>query len=165
MKRKRSVTQRSVQRSRKKTSIGNASTSGRSVQTMNSSRTSGQVSTGNARVSRPFWRGDIEEVVVTRKDRLCRFTFELVEWIFVKHDTKIVVLGSDVNIDDTESGELAKDLLSIVTIFTARHNGLRSAENRKRRREIENTKDTDLPNARRKRKAKKVDGNREVDVQ
>lgn len=98
----------------------------------------------------------VEEVVVTHKDRLCRFAFELVEWIFVKHDIRVVVLSSDV--DDTESSELAEDLLSIVTIFTVRHNGLRSAENRKRRREIENTKDTDLSNARRKRKAKKVDG-------
>ena len=62
--------------------------------------------------------------MVTRKDRL-----ELVEWIFVKHNTKIVVLSSNVNVDDTESGELAENLLSIVTIFTARHNGLRSAEN------------------------------------
>jgi len=111
------------------------------------------------------YQRDIEEVVVTHKDRLCRFAFELVEWIFSKHDTKIVVLGSDINVDDTESGELAEDLLSIVTIFTARHNGLRLAENRKRRREIENKKDTDLSNARRKRKAKKVDGNREVDIQ
>jgi len=111
------------------------------------------------------YQRDIEEVVVTHKDRLCRFAFELVEWIFSKHDTKIVVLGSDINVDDTESGELAEDLLSIVTIFTARHNGLRSAENRKRRREIENKKDADLSNARRKRKAKKVDGNREVDIQ
>lgn len=111
------------------------------------------------------YQRDIEEVVVTHKDHLCRFAFELVEWIFSKHDTKIVVLGSDINVDDTESGELAEDLLSIVTIFTARHNGLRSAENRKRRREIENKKDTDLSNARRKRKAKKVDGNREVDIQ
>jgi len=111
------------------------------------------------------YQRDIEEVVVTHKDRLCRFAFELVEWIFSKHDTKIVVLGSDINVDDTESGELAEDLLSIVTIFTARHNGLRSAENRKRRREIENKKDTDLSNARRKRKAKKVDGNRKVDIQ
>src|SRR2546421_11991791 len=49
---------------------------------------------------------------------------DVVEWIFVKHDTKIMVLGSDINVDDTESGELAEDLLSIVTIFTARHNGL-----------------------------------------
>ena len=110
-----------------------------------------------------YW-GDIEEVVVTHKDWLCHFAFELVEWIFVKHNTKIVVLGSDVNIDDTKSSELAEDLLSIVTIFMARHNGLRSAENWKRWREIENTKDMDLPNARRKRKAKKVDGNCEVDL-
>jgi predicted site-specific integrase-resolvase len=77
------------------------------------------------------YRGDIEEVVVTHKDRLCCFAFELVKWIFVKHDTKIMVLGSDINIDDTESGELAEDLLLIVTIFTARHNRLRSAENQK----------------------------------
>src|SRR6185312_2996935 len=40
------------------------------------------------------YQRDIEEVVVTHKDRLCRFAFELVEWIFSKHDTKIVVLGS-----------------------------------------------------------------------
>ena len=102
--------------------------------------------------------------MVTHKDQLCRFAFELVEWIFIKHDTKVVVLSSDINVDDTEPGELAEDLLLIVTIFTARHNGLRSAENQKRRREIENMKDTNLPNARRKRKAKKVNGNREVDV-
>src|SRR5262249_35230234 len=29
--------------------------------------------------------GRIEEVVVTRKDRLCRFGLELVEWIFTKN--------------------------------------------------------------------------------
>ncbi|CAG8723819.1 1168_t:CDS:2, partial [Dentiscutata heterogama] len=106
-----------------------------------------------------------DEVVVARKDRLCRFAYELVEWIFGKNDTKILVLGSDVNVDDTESGELAEDLLSIVTIFTARHNGLRSAQNRKRRRETKNSKDTNVPNIGRKRKIKKMDGNCEVDLQ
>ncbi|CAG8436474.1 8566_t:CDS:2 [Scutellospora calospora] len=58
---------------------------------------------------------DIEEVVVTRKDRLCRFAYELVEWIFSKHDVKLVVLGSDVGSNDPDTGELAEDLLSIVT--------------------------------------------------
>ena len=53
---------RSVQKSRKKILTGNASTSGRNVQTTNSSRTSDQVSTGNARVSRPFWNNHTEEI-------------------------------------------------------------------------------------------------------
>lgn len=77
----------------------------------------------------------VEEVVVTRKDRLCRFGSELVEWIFAKNETQLVVLGSDVGADGGEARELAEDLLSIVTVFVARHNGLRSAANRKRRRE------------------------------
>ncbi|CAG8843049.1 28010_t:CDS:2, partial [Racocetra persica] len=74
---------------------------------------------------------DIDEVVVARKNQLC---------------------CSDINVDDTESGELAEDLLSIVTIFIVRHNGLRLAQNRKRRRETKNSKNTNVPNIRRKRK-------------
>ncbi|CAG8495169.1 19625_t:CDS:2 [Racocetra persica] len=80
-------------------------------------------------------------------------------------DTMIVALGSDINVDGTESGELAEDLLLIVTIFTAKYNGLRSTENRKRQREIENSKDTDIPNTRRKRKAKIVDRHHKVNMQ
>ena len=74
-------------------------------------------------------------MVVTRKDRLCRFGSELVEWIFEKNGTRLVVLGSDVYTNDSEAGELAEDLLAIVTVFVAQHNGLRSAANRRRRRD------------------------------
>jgi len=69
--------------------------------------------------------GAVNEVVVTRKDRLCRFGIELVEWIFEKNGTQLMVLGSDVSANNSEAGELAEDLLSIVTVFVARHNGLR----------------------------------------
>ncbi|RHZ90026.1 hypothetical protein Glove_9g274 [Diversispora epigaea] len=62
----------------------------------------------------------IEEVVVTRK---------LVEWIFEKNGTRLMVLGTDVSAESSEVGELAEDLLSIVTVFVARHNGMRSAAN------------------------------------
>lgn len=77
----------------------------------------------------------VKEVVVTRKDRLCRFGIELVEWIFEKNGTELLILGSDVISNNDETKELAEDLLSIVTVFVARHNGLRSASNRKRRKE------------------------------
>jgi len=35
----------------------------------------------------------VEEVVVTRKDRLCRFGSKLMEWIFEKNGKRLVVLG------------------------------------------------------------------------
>ncbi|CAG8576195.1 4226_t:CDS:2 [Ambispora gerdemannii] len=73
----------------------------------------------------------IEKVVVTQKDRLCRFGSELVEWIFEKNGTRLMILGTDVSAENNEVG----DLLSIVTVFVARHNGIRSAANRRRRRE------------------------------
>ncbi|CAG8734570.1 5942_t:CDS:1, partial [Funneliformis mosseae] len=41
---------------------------------------------------------------------------------FVKYDTKVVVLSSDIKVDNTESNKLAKDLLSIIIIFTASKN-------------------------------------------
>ncbi|GES89365.1 IS607 family transposase [Rhizophagus clarus] len=75
--------------------------------------------------------GGIEEV-----DRLCCFGSELVEWIFEKNGTQLVVLGTDVSAESNEARELAEDLLAIVTVFVARHNGLRSAANRKRRRDV-----------------------------
>lgn len=34
----------------------------------------------------------VNEIVVSSKDRLCRFGFELLEWIFNQHNTKVMVL-------------------------------------------------------------------------
>lgn len=68
--------------------------------------------------------GDIQEIVVTHKDRLCRFDFELFERIVTKFSNgRILVL------DRTETSpeqELVNDLLAIVTVFSARLHGLRS---------------------------------------
>jgi predicted site-specific integrase-resolvase len=82
--------------------------------------------------------GTVAEVVVTDKDRLCRFGSELLQWLFDKADTKLVVHSDGVAADAGEPDrhhELADDILSIVTFFTARSNGQRSARNRKRRRD------------------------------
>jgi predicted site-specific integrase-resolvase len=56
-------------------------------------------------------KGDIEEIVVAYKDRLCRFGYELFEWICQKHDTKIAVLNKVSETED-RTKELAEDLLS-----------------------------------------------------
>ncbi|GET01995.1 IS607 family transposase [Rhizophagus clarus] len=84
--------------------------------------------------------GGIKEVVITQKDRLCRFGSELMEWIFEKNGTQLVVLSTDVSAKSNEAGELAEDLLAIgiadTSLFVAQHNGLRSAANRRRRRDV-----------------------------
>ena len=80
--------------------------------------------------------GDVKEVVVTYRDRMCRFGYELVEWICKKANVKIVVLGGDQNTKDM-SKELSEDLLAITTVFVAKNNGLRSANYRRQRKESE----------------------------
>lgn len=79
-----------------------------------------------------IYKGNIREVVVTFKDRLCRFGFELLEFIFEKHGVKLLVL-STYNSKSDPSIELSEDLLAITTVFVAKNNGLRSAKFRKAR--------------------------------
>ncbi len=64
-----------------------------------------------------------KQVVVAYRDRLCRFAFELFEWIFQQNGVKLVVLNDAV--DSAESSELAEDLLAIINIFNCRVNGKR----------------------------------------
>ena len=67
-------------------------------------------------------QGNVEEVVVASRDRLCRFAFELFEWIFQQTGAKLVVLEQT---DQSPERELSDDLLSIVQIFCCRRNGKR----------------------------------------
>ena len=85
--------------------------------------------------------GDIKEIVVTYRDRVCRFGYELVEWIFKKSNAKIVVLNSNPDAQDI-SRELSDDLLAITTVFVAKNNGLRAASYRRARKEKEGKADT-----------------------
>ena len=68
-------------------------------------------------------RGRVEEVVVAHRDRLCRFAFELVEWILATNGCRLVVL--DQGMAASQHGELADDLLAIVQVFNCRANGRR----------------------------------------
>jgi predicted site-specific integrase-resolvase len=66
--------------------------------------------------------GGVKEVVVASRDRLCRFSFELLEWLLQKTGTRLVVLESK---DRSPEDELSDDLLSIVQVFCCRRNGKR----------------------------------------
>ena len=65
--------------------------------------------------------GDISEVVVAHRDRLCRFAFELIEWILQRKKVKLIVLN-DKN-SESENTELADDILSIIHIYSCRNMG------------------------------------------
>ncbi|CAM9708356.1 unnamed protein product, partial [Chrysoparadoxa australica] len=56
-------------------------------------------------------RGDVEELVVSHRDRLCRFAFDFVAWICDRGDTRLVV--QDAHISSAEQ-ELTEDLVSLL---------------------------------------------------
>ena len=82
--------------------------------------------------------GRVQEVVVAHRDRLSRFGFDLFKHIFGRFGVSIRVL-SDSDVKEPVN-ELAQDLLSIVTVFTARYYGTRSYRKM--------SKGEDLPNRR-----------------
>lgn len=92
--------------------------------------------------------GMVQQVVVRHKDRLCRYGLELVEWILAKAGTQLVVLSDATGTCPPDATrELADDLLAITTVFVARHNGQRSAANRRRRHRLHQTTASTSENA------------------
>ncbi|WP_029589036.1 IS607 family transposase [Candidatus Williamhamiltonella defendens] len=73
--------------------------------------------------------GRIGRVVITHKDRLLRFGAELVFAICEAKQVEVVILnqGEDTAFEE----DLAKDVLEIITVFSARLYGSRSRKNQK----------------------------------
>lgn len=71
--------------------------------------------------------GEVKEIVVFHRDRLCRFAFELVEFICNNNNTKLLVHDNEESTHKNLSSEeeLAADLMAIVTIFSCRQMGKR----------------------------------------
>ena len=67
-------------------------------------------------------RGDKLTLVVTCRDRLARFGFELIEYMVEQNGGRIVVLDNTVY---SPESELTSDLLSILHVFSCRMHGLR----------------------------------------
>lgn len=68
--------------------------------------------------------GRVKEVVVAHKDRLTRFGFDLIHDLIREYSGgRIVVINKPVE-EDPEI-ELAKDVLQIMNVFTAKLNGMR----------------------------------------
>lgn len=73
--------------------------------------------------------GKIRRLVLTHKDRLLRFGAELIFALCQARQVEIVIInqGDDVSFEE----ELAKDVLEIITVFSARLYGARSHKNKK----------------------------------
>jgi len=68
-------------------------------------------------------RGDQLQIVVACRDRLCRFGFELFEFMVQQNGGELMVLDSSVHCPESE---LTADLLAILHLFSCRMPGLRS---------------------------------------
>ena len=78
----------------------------------------------------------IELVIIENKDRLIRFNFETLEFIFSLYGTKILILNDIIENKNYEK-ELTQDLISIIHYFTMKSYSHRRKLN-KLRKEIEN---------------------------
>jgi predicted site-specific integrase-resolvase len=80
----------------------------------------------------------VSEIVVAYRDRLSRFSFEFFQWLFGLFGAKIVVLAEPVC---SPEKEMVDDLLAVLTVFSARANGLRKYKNK-----IKSDPDLSYPN-------------------
>ena len=61
--------------------------------------------------------GGISEVIIAHRDRLCRFGFELLEFIFKKNDVQLYVLNKTTS---DETTDLSEDIMSIIHVYSCR---------------------------------------------
>jgi len=66
----------------------------------------------------------IDKIVVAYKDRLCRMGYDMIEFIIQEYSNGEIIIENDISLSPEE--EVVKDLLQILTVFSARVNGLRS---------------------------------------
>jgi len=74
----------------------------------------------------------INKVIIEHKDRLARFMFDVFEEFFNSYDIEIVIINEVL--PKSFENELVEDMLSLLSSFSSRIYGKRSAERRKQRK-------------------------------
>jgi putative resolvase len=72
----------------------------------------------------------ISRVLIEHRDRLCRFNFEVLKLFFASHGVRVEYVNE--TLPKTYEAELVEDMLSLMSSFSARLYGRRSAERRKK---------------------------------
>ena len=70
------------------------------------------------RLMESVFRGEIEKIYITFKDRLSRFGFNYFKTIFGFFDTEIVVLDENESANKTYQHELMEDLIAIIHSYS-----------------------------------------------
>ena len=96
-------------------------------------------------------QGNISEIVVAHRDRLCRFAFDLLEYIFSANGVKLLVLNETKG--ESSSKDLADDIMSIVHIYSCREMG---------RRRYKSKENKTIPECRPEDNIKKLDGGEKI---
>lgn len=69
-------------------------------------------------------KNELDEVVITYKDRLCRIGFELIEMLMEKYsNAKITILNNEEKLPHEM---IADDLIEIITVYSSKIHGMRS---------------------------------------
>lgn len=66
--------------------------------------------------------GEVSELIVTYKDRLTRFGFDLIEERCRVNNTKLIVINLETS---SPEKEMVEDLMTIIQVFSSRLYGLR----------------------------------------
>jgi len=69
-------------------------------------------------------KGDIEIVVVSYKDRLARFGYELIEKLIKEYSNGEIKIENKKE-EETPAEEISKDIIAIMNVYVAKMNGLR----------------------------------------
>ena len=85
----------------------------------------------------------VQRLILTHKDRLLRFGAELVFSICEAKNVEVIIINQGEELPSFEE-ELAKDVLEIITVFSARLYGSRSKKNKKLINDLEKVVETDL---------------------
>ena len=80
-----------------------------------------------------LFKGSIKRIVVTHRDRLMRFGFSLIEQICTFMNVQIEVLDHS---EHSFEVQLSQDLIEIITVFSAKLYGKRSAQHRRMRQSL-----------------------------
>ena len=66
--------------------------------------------------------GNVAEVCIAHKDRLARFSYDLIKWLLESHNVKLIVAQNEAL---SPQQEMTEDLMSIVHVFSCRMHGQR----------------------------------------
>lgn len=93
------------------------------------------VASGLADNRRGFWAAiaacqseAVHEFVVTHADRLARFGVVTIQKLLAGYNIQILMVSDDPDLDQTAESELVRDMLAIITSFSGRLYGQRSAK-------------------------------------